>query len=156
MAPRKGPRPEAPAASLSSSIESMVGKVTSAVSSGGEAWIETQAELLDRIDAMAKGWVQRRREALDAARQSIGELHDSRDLKDLLRIQQEWLSGSLQRVASDVESLTRIAFDFSQKPMQLFAGASHWLGRELPGAEAASLGTAGAKPTIAEPGALRG
>jgi Phasin protein len=100
----------------------------SPVASGGEAWIETQSELLDRIDAMAKGWVQRRREALDAARQSLGELNEFRDPSDLLRIQQEWLSGSLQRVASDLESLTRIALDFSQRPMRLLVASSRWPG----------------------------
>jgi hypothetical protein len=94
--------------------------------------------------------VQRRRDALDAARQSIAELQESRDVTDLLRVQQEWLAGSLHRVTSDLESLARIALDFSQRPIRIFVDASPWLGWEARGAGVAAPNAAGSRAGAAE------
>ena len=78
-----------------------MGNLTAAVTTGSEAWIEGQARLLERFDEIARGWTQRRREALEATRHSLEEMRGCRDVADLLRIQQDWVSGSMQRLASD-------------------------------------------------------
>jgi hypothetical protein len=73
----------------------------SAMTRSAEAWLESQADLLHEVDALTHAWVQRRRETIEEMRQSIEEMRNSREPTDMLRIQQEWLTGSLRRVASD-------------------------------------------------------
>lgn len=53
-------------------------KVVSAMATGGDAWMEGQAELLEQVDQMSQRWMQSQREAIDATRQSIAEMQRAR------------------------------------------------------------------------------
>ena len=125
-------------------------KVVSAMTPSGDAWIEGQAELLEHVDQMSKRWLQNRREAIDATRQSFDDMQRARDLSDVMRVQQEWFSGSLQRLASDFEALTSISLSYSRRAM-MWLGETAQAGQEsVPRGEQVTLSTAGAKPSRSE------
>lgn len=126
-----------------------------AVTRSAGAWLDSQADLLHEVDAMTQAWVQRRREAIDAVRQSIEDMRNSRELADMLRIQQEWLTGSLRRVASDLEAWATLAGTMWQRTMLRFTEAGQSTAEEVRrpndsvasgSGEAPTLSTAGSKP----------
>ena len=121
-------------------------KVVSAMTTSGDAWIEGQAELLEHVDQMSKRWVQNRREAIEATRQSIAEMQRARDFADVMRVQQEWLSGSLQRFSSDFEALTTIGLSYSRRAMMWLGETVQAAQESVPRGEHVTLSTAGAKP----------
>src|SRR5258708_15531622 len=139
--------PEESSVAAERAASETVVKLVSAMTTGGDAWIEGQAELLEHVDQLSKRWLQNRREAIDATRQSFADMQRARDLADLMRVQQEWLSGSLQRLGSDFEALTSISLTYSRRAMM-------WLGETVQAAQASgprgersALSTAGAQPS---------
>ena len=133
------------AASLSDAAEPAK-RLVSAMATAGDAWIEGQAELLTQLDQLSKRWIQAQREAIDATRQSIAALHQSRDLADVLRVQQEWLARSLQRAASDFGALTTMALNYSHPAMMWAGETAQAAGERVRRGEQAILSAAGAKP----------
>jgi hypothetical protein len=125
-------------------------KVVSAMTASGDAWIERQAELLEHVDQLSKRWLQNRREAIDATRQSFAEVQRARDLTDLMRVQQEWFSGSLQRFASDFEALTSISLSYSRRSMMWLGETAQAAQESVQHGEQVTLSTAGAKPSGSE------
>lgn len=121
-------------------------KVVSAIATGGDAWMEGQAELLEQVDQMSQRWMQRQREAIDAARQSIAEMQRARDLADVMRVQQEWLAGTWQRLASDFQALTSLALQYQRRAMMWAGEAAETAGEQVRRGEHAVLSAAGAKP----------
>ncbi len=121
-------------------------KVVSAMATGGDAWMEGQAELLDQVDQMSQRWMQSQREAIDAARQSIAEMQRARDLADVMRVQQEWLAGTWQRLASDFQALTSLALQYQRRTMMWAGEAAETAGEQVRRGEHAMLSAAGAKP----------
>jgi len=121
-------------------------KVVSAMTTSGEAWIEGQAELLEHVDQMSKRWLQNRREAVEATRQSIAEMQRARDVADVMRVQQEWFSGSLQRLSSDFEAFTTISLSYSRRAMMWLGETVRAAQESVPRGEQVTLSTAGAKP----------
>jgi Phasin protein len=113
-------------------------------------WLESQAALYRQFDDIARRWLDRRREALDATRQSIDEMRRSSDMGEVFRIQQEWITGSMRRIAADFSEFSGAAMNFTQ-------AASQQLGRSAEGAaqDADQMGrdilsAAGSKPSSAE------
>lgn len=122
-------------------------KVASAMASGGDAWMEGHAELLEQIDQMQRRCMQSQREAIEAARQSIAELQQARDLADVMRVQQDWLAGTWQRFATDVQALTSLALHYQRRTLNWAGEAAETAGEQLRRGEHAMLSAAGAKPT---------
>jgi hypothetical protein len=154
MTTRKHARVDAEAAPASTDL-------ASAARREAEAWLDSNAELLREVDVMTRDWVERRRESVDAARQSMEELRTSREITDLMRIQQEWLTGSLRRVASDLDACIALAGLVWQQVIRRLSGAAQSAvadvrsgGDALVGAsgDPSMLSTAGEKPR----GHLRG
>jgi hypothetical protein len=56
----------------------------------------------------------RPREALDATRQSFEEMRSTDNVGELKRIQHDWVTGSLQRLAADMAELGTAAFNLAQ------------------------------------------
>lgn len=131
--------------------EQAMGGLSSAVTTGSEALIDTQAELLERFGEISRGWMERRREALEATRHSFEEMRACRNVTDLLRIQQDWVSGSLQRVASDFEAMTAMFLSYSRRAMMRFGETARSLGEDARSASESALSTAGAKPERLRP-----
>jgi hypothetical protein len=121
-------------------------KVVSAMATGGDAWMESHAELLEQIDQISRRWLQSRREAIDATRQSIAELQGARDLSDVMRVQQDWLAGTWQRFTTDFQALTSMALYYQRRTMNWAGEAAEVAGDQMRRGEQAMLSAAGAKP----------
>jgi hypothetical protein len=126
-----------------------------AVTRAAEVWLDSQAGLIHEVDAVTQGWVQRRREMIAALQQSIEDLRNSRQPVDLLRIQQEWFTGSLRCVAADLEAWTTLGRTIWQGTMVGLTEAGQSAAEEVrragdsianDAAEAPMLSTAGSKP----------
>ena len=77
-------------------------------------WIEIQANAFKRFDDVARRWLDRRREALDATRQSLEEMRGSSDLGECMRIQSDWVLGSMRRLTADFVEMSGIALNLAQ------------------------------------------
>jgi hypothetical protein len=121
-------------------------KAVSAMATSGDAWMEGQAEMIDQVDQMSQRWMQSQREAIDAARQSIVEMQRARDLGDIMRVQQEWLAGTWQRLAGDLQALTSLALQYQRRTMNWAGEAAESAGEQMRRGEHAVLSAAGAKP----------
>ncbi|HKW55148.1 MAG TPA: phasin family protein [Stellaceae bacterium] len=121
-------------------------KVVSAMATGGDAWMEGHAGLIEQIDRISQRWMQSQREAVEATRQSIAEMQRARDLSDVMRVQQEWLAGAWQRFTIDVQALTSLALHYQRRTMNWAGEAAEVAGEQVRRTEHAMLNAAGAKP----------
>jgi len=94
-------------------------------------WLDAQAELFEQFDHVATHWLERRREALDATRQSIDQLRRCEEVGDFLRVQHEWVEGSMRRLTEDLTEFAKVAFAVPQVAASRFGTAAATLGRGL-------------------------
>jgi Phasin protein len=113
---------------------------------GPDLWVESQAKAFDRFDEVARRWLDRRREALDATRQSFEEMRDSSDLGELMRIQQEWVRGSVRRLTADFVELSGIALNLAQGATTQIARAAEGATHDMAQAGSELASAAGSKP----------
>jgi Phasin protein len=113
---------------------------------GPDLWVESQAKAFDRFDEVARRWLDRRREALDATRQSFEEMRDSSDFGELMRIQQEWVLGSMRRLTADFVELSGIALNLAQGATTQIARAAEGTAHEVAHAGRELASAAGSKP----------
>ena len=134
--------------SASSAAEAMATtkRVVSAMATGGDAWMESHAELLEQIDQVSRRWLQSQREAIEATRQSIAELQRARDLSDVMRVQQDWLAGTWQRFTTDLQALTSMALYYQRRTMTWAGEAAEMGGEQTRRGEQMMLSAAGSKP----------
>ena len=123
-------------------IEVAAAAPASALANGAEAWIEAQEAFVAELDQCAQSWVRRRREAIEEARRMLEEVHRNPDPSTVFVAQQNWLSGSLQRVVSDFGDFGALALKCMSRTGDRFLEAS----QRTRGAAEESLATAGAKP----------
>ncbi len=117
-------------------------QVVSAATRASELWIESQARIFEEFDDIVRRWLDRRREALDAARQSFEELRSDNSIGGLMRIQQEWVIGSMNRLAADIAELNGAVLNIAQATASRMGRATRDLeqtGQEL-------MSAAGSKP----------
>lgn len=95
------------------------------------AWIEGQATLFNQVDNVARRWLDRRREALDATRQSLDEMKHCGDMRDILRIQQDWVMGALRRVMADFSELTKATLEVSQGTVSRVGQTTRAIGEDM-------------------------
>src|SRR5437899_357306 len=67
-----------------------------------DLYLATQLHLLDSVDALTQAWLDRSREGVDAARGVMQQLVASKDVSDVLRVQQQWFSGALHRTVDNL------------------------------------------------------
>jgi hypothetical protein len=80
---------------------------------GGQDWLRTSAEqfwqnqdhLLDCMETLQKGWLERRHEGTRAARQAVAGLCSAENPLGALREYQQWASGAFDRVMADSAAL---------------------------------------------------
>jgi hypothetical protein len=113
-----------------------------------ELWVESQARAFERFDEVARRWLHRRREALDATRQSLEEMRDSSDLAELMRIQQEWVLGSMRRLTADFVELSGIALNLAQGATTQMARATEGMTHDVAQAGREFASVAGSKPRM--------
>ena len=123
-------------------IEEATSAPAAALANGAEAWIEAQEAFLAEVDNVAQSWVRRRREAIQETRRMLDEVNRNPDPGTVFLAQQNWLSGSIQRVVSDLGDMSALALKCMSRTGDRFLEASQ---RTRAVAEE-SLATAGAKP----------
>lgn len=72
--------------------------------SGTEAVLNAQAELMKGVESAMTEWLHRRQEGIEEAYRLMARMRDSRDVTDILKAQQDWAAGALQRLAADVST----------------------------------------------------
>jgi Phasin protein len=87
-------------------------------------WFATHAELLANVDALTHAWLNRRREGVNSMREAIQQMTECRDPAEMLRIQQDWLSGALRRASEDVAMLNERIATVTQKATTDFEKAA--------------------------------
>ncbi|HUJ97176.1 MAG TPA: phasin family protein [Stellaceae bacterium] len=116
---------------------------------GMELLLGNQTILLHHMNEMTKRWLERRREDLDAARQSLDDMGGCENWGEVLRVQQQWMLGSMRRLTADLTEFASGALSLSQRAASRFGETSEAAAREWQraGSEAVStLSAAGAKP----------
>lgn len=109
-------------------------------------WFTTHAELLANVDALTHAWLNRRREGVDSMREAIQQMSECRDATDMLRIQQDWLSGAFRRASQDVAMLNERIASMTQKATTDFEKAARKVAEPLQSAGEDMLKAAGDKP----------
>jgi arginine decarboxylase-like protein len=69
-----------------------------------DQWFATQAALLADVDALTHAWLHRRRASVDATQQAIQQMTGCQHPREMLHIQQEWLSGVFRRATEDIDA----------------------------------------------------
>jgi hypothetical protein len=79
----------------------------------GREWLRTGAEqfwcnqdhLLDHLEVLYKGWLERRHEGTRSARQAVAGLSSAENPFDAVREYQQWTSGAFNRAVADAAAL---------------------------------------------------
>ena len=129
------------------SVERAEEQVIGSTLRASDLWVESQAKAFERFDEVARRWLDRRREALDATRQSLEEMRDSSDVGELMRIQQDWVFGSVRRLTADFGDLSGIAFNLAQGATTQMVRATE-LTKQNMAESGRELATAGSKPRM--------
>lgn len=83
--------------------------------SGTEAFLNAQADLMKGVETAMTEWLHRRQEGIEEAYRLIARVRDSRDVTDILKAQQEWAAGALQRLAADVTTYPTLLANAGQR-----------------------------------------
>jgi hypothetical protein len=119
-------------------------------SATSEFWVESQARVFDHFDEVARRWLDRRREALDATRRSFEEMRGTDNVGELMRVQQEWAFGLLQRLAAEMSELSTAAFNLAQVAATQVNRTAEGTARDLERASHEMMSAAGSKPYTVE------
>src|SRR5712692_164542 len=113
-------------------------------------WFATHAELLTNVDALTHAWLHRRREGVEAMREAIQQMTECSDPAEMLRVQQEWLSGAFRRANEDITALNNGISSLTRKANTDFERAARKVAepplRVLYPVEEVMLMAAGNKP----------
>jgi hypothetical protein len=121
-------------------------QIGSAATRALDLWIENQERIFKEFDEVARRWLDRRREALDATRQTFEEFRTDNSLGGVMRVQQEWAIGSMNRLAADIAELSGAVLNIAQAAASRVAGAMEGAGRDLRQSRQELLSVGGSKP----------
>ena len=79
-----------------------------------EAWTNVQGAVLLQVETLWADWLHRRRDAIAATSGSLQAMCDCHSLGELVRIQQHWLAGAIERSMADAEALVSVPFALSE------------------------------------------
>ena len=79
--------------------------VSAAVLQQAETWARAQCELLSSLETIWSRFLQWQREAIDASTRSLAQMSESRDLGNILQVQQQWFEGAVRRTTSNWSEL---------------------------------------------------
>lgn len=82
-----------------------------------EAWLRCQEGVLKASEPAAMGWIERRREGVNAAFSTFEKLAKCSDLQEAATIQRDWLEGTMRRLDSDLHALADQAVALSHEAM---------------------------------------
>jgi hypothetical protein len=75
------------------------------LNAGTETLLSIQADFLVGLESAMTEWLHRRHEAVLDAKRLVARLRETQDINDILRAQQEWMSGAFRRLAADAAGL---------------------------------------------------
>jgi hypothetical protein len=116
---------------------------------GMELLVSNQMMLFNQLNEMSKRWLDRRREDIDATRQSLDEIGECESWSEMLRIQQQWMLGSLRRMANDFSELASGALSLSRQAASRLESTTEAISEDLEHAgrdTVSTLSAAGSKP----------
>ena len=90
-----------------------------------ESWTRAQCELVSGIGGMWTRLLQWHREAIDASARSLAEISESRNLGNMLQIQQEWFEGAVRRTSSKYSELAKDAAALTWRVVRVEPKADH-------------------------------
>ena len=99
------PETKAPRVTAAAEAASDRNSLGNALAQSAESWLAAQAELLASIETLSQDWLRRRREDIDAARDTVQRLSECREPSDIFRVQQDWLAGAIKRAQSDISAV---------------------------------------------------
>jgi hypothetical protein len=120
-------------------------QAVSAATRASELWIEGQARIFEEFDDVRR-WLDRRREALDTARQSFEDLRNDTSIAGLIRVHQEWVIGSMNRLAADIAELNGAVLNIAQVTASRMGRATGGATRDLEQTGHELISAAGSKP----------
>ncbi|HEX3864251.1 MAG TPA: hypothetical protein VHY35_21420 [Stellaceae bacterium] len=74
---------------------------------GAETWANAQGEILASVETVWGEWAKRQREAADLSAHTLQRIGACRTPADLLRLQQQWLLGTVERAAADIDRMAK-------------------------------------------------
>jgi hypothetical protein len=89
-----------------------------------EAWLRWQVDMLKAAEPVAIDWFERRRQATEAALETIEKLSHCSDLNEAVSIQRDWLEGAAKRLTADFETLTEQATFLSREAVEATRSAA--------------------------------
>lgn len=69
-----------------------------------EVWFQWQADMLKTAAPIAADWMARRREGVEAVLRALERLGGCQDVKEISRIQSEWIEDETRRLESDARA----------------------------------------------------
>jgi hypothetical protein len=120
----------------------MVPMVTKSV----DMWLNWQKEMLSGIETAIAEWAKGQREAAEVARQAFERISACREPMQLLEIQRELMSETMQRTATNAGALGESVVALAKKRTVEIEAASRQLMESARGAGAEMLKAAGSKP----------
>jgi hypothetical protein len=123
-------------------------QVVSAATRASDLWIETQTSIFEEFDEVARRWLDRRREALDATRQSFAEFRNDNSLGGVMRVQQEWVIASMNRLAADMAELSGAVLNIAQAMASRIGRIGEAATRDVEQTGQELMSGAGSKPGI--------
>ncbi len=97
----------------------------SVLNSGADPLLKAQADLLVSAETTVTDWLRRRQEAVAETQNLVSRLRTSSDPAELLKAQQEWVSGAFRRLSADAaayQSATQHIVDRARTWFPLVAG----------------------------------
>jgi hypothetical protein len=79
-----------------------------------ETWTSVQGALLSQVETLWADWLHRRRDAIAATGGSLQAICDCYSLGELMRIQQRWFAGAIERSMADAEALVSVPLALSK------------------------------------------
>jgi hypothetical protein len=108
-------------------------------SSAGDLWLESQTRTLDHIDEVTRRWI-------DAARQSLDEMRECSNVGELMRLQQDWVMGSMRRAAMDFAQFGKMTMDIAQRATSQIERTTERAAGDVERASQEFASAAGSKP----------
>lgn len=116
-----------------------------AATRGTATFLGIGAGMLREVDGVTRAFIQRRREAVQETQRALEELQSCRDPIEAMKVQQRWLSESLQRLASEMGELGVMTLTLSQRAWSGMWEESRAVGEDVQ-RENFALAAAGEKP----------
>jgi hypothetical protein len=82
------------------------------LNSGAEPILKAQAEILVSVESTFTDWLHRRHEAVAETQKLVERLRTTSDPSEMLKAQQDWVTGAFRRLAADAAAAQSATMEF--------------------------------------------